>query len=447
MAKYIRIDILAQQHPEMIELLIEQNGLIVGKNKETQHSESLQFATLYKSNPHFWKVKNNWDYYIRSESLKDLIQNEKPIGLKMKRPVSEVMGPQYETILGLPPEERTKKLESSIDQLETLLHKKKASSKEISEILVESSVYGAIINKITMEDDQSGVENQFHSMKISKNTEKLMDSLIDVISRDFDYKDTLSIIDNSSGGITLKHMTRVFIQTMTFMDFINHQVEYSGLNTSLIGRFKRYKELYRPLYPQLKTQDITLHRILLEPIKISEQLLRSICLGIMLHDIGKKKNYCYFEGTQDYDRKIIESHSFDGYFMILKRNLYSEEVAAIAGMHHEYYGDPSGYGIYRDRIEDQFSLNTTEHKFSGLMTMDYKKIRDFDAFAYLPAKVVEIVDIYDALVDPAREYKPAMSPLNSIKFMKENMIEKNLKLDPILFDLYVLMMKQKGVLV
>ena len=73
------------------------------------------------------------------------------------------------------------------------------------------------------------------------------------------------------------------------------------------------------------------------------------------------------------------------------------------------------------------------------MSYDAKSIDDCEAFAYFPAKMLEIIDVYDALIDPARKYRGGkiFTPEEALNIMKEDFIEKHVKLDPILYDVFV----------
>lgn len=448
MGKFIRLDQLALHYPEYLDTIKVQDSMIVCRNKDTQTLRTDRFSTLYKNNNRFWSVKDSsWDFFVRKDYLEKLKAESRTQDTQTRehREVREVLGLQYEEITRMSPENRSRKMEDTIEKVESVLHKKKATSKEISEVLVESSIYSALINKISLEESMNleDSEAKFQASRIAKKTNTLMDSLIEVISRDFDYSDALVVLDDNTSGLTLKHMTRVFVMTMSLMDFINNEIEYSGLNTRIIGMYENYKPLYKSLFDKLSAKEMNIHKVVMEPIKFSEEIYRNICMGMMLHDIGKKRNYSYFEGGEKYQREIIESHAFDGYFMIMRRNIYQEEIAAMAGMHHEYYGHETGYGIFRENYQEFKQAGHHGHKFAGIMTMDFSKIRNFQAMAYMPAKILEIIDVYDALTDPARDYKKPLTPIEALKLMKQEMIVDHLKLDPILFDLFVKFLKSK----
>lgn len=70
------------------------------------------------------------------------------------------------------------------------------------------------------------------------------------------------------------------------------------------------------------------------------------------------------------------------------------------------------------------------------MSFTMEPMIKFNALAYFPAKVMEIVDVFDALTDPNRKYRKPLSSDEALDFMQRQFIDEELKLDPILFDLF-----------
>ena len=105
-------------------------------------------------------------------------------------------------------------------------------------------------------------------------------------------------------------------------------------------------------------------------------------------------------------------------------------------MHHEYYG--LGYGPY-EKLHKFKVEKYASFQIPRIMSYDAKAIDECEAFAYFPAKMLEIIDVYDALMDPARKYRggKTFTPEESLNIMREEFIEKHLKLDPILYDVFV----------
>ena len=61
---------------------------------------------------------------------------------------------------------------------------------------------------------------------------------------------------------------------------------------------------------------------------------------------------------------------------------------------------------------------------------------DYEVLSYFPAKMLEIVDVFDSITDPARRYRKPFAVDEAIVFMQKEFVDDNLKLDPILFDLF-----------
>jgi len=80
------------------------------------------------------------------------------------------------------------------------------------------------------------------------------------------------------------------------------------------------------------------------------------------------------------------------------------------------------------------------------MTFDLDPILNFQALAYFPAKILEIVDVYDSVTDTNRVYRKPLSTKEALVMMREEFITKQLKIDPILFELFTSFIKaNKGI--
>ena len=71
------------------------------------------------------------------------------------------------------------------------------------------------------------------------------------------------------------------------------------------------------------------------------------------------------------------------------------------------------------------------------MSYTMEPLIDYQVLAYFPAKMLEIVDVFDSLTDPNRRYRSPLSPEEALSLIREQFIEKNRKIDPILFDLFL----------
>ena len=169
---------------------------------------------------------------------------------------------------------------------------------------------------------------------------------------------------------------------------------------------------------------------------VEEKEMNLYSIGALLHDIGKVKDLDYFEGESGRDYERIKKHLFNSYTLVSQTSEYSLEVILTVALHHEYYG--LGYGPY-ERLYKLKLEKVPSFQIPRIMSYEAKVIDDCDAFAYFPAKMLEIIDVYDALIDPARKYRggKTFTPEEALKIMKEDFIEKHVKLDPILYDVFV----------
>jgi len=165
-------------------------------------------------------------------------------------------------------------------------------------------------------------------------------------------------------------------------------------------------------------------------------------VGFLIHDIGKASAVEYHEGESSYDRQIVIDHVKQGYKSIMTKTNYPMEASLITGYHHEYYGDAAGYGYFRAYLQQYKKVNPSA-KQDYCITYELEPMLDYQALAYFPAKVLEIIDVFDSLTDSSRVYRKALSNEEALVLMREEFIEKHLKIDPILFSIFDMFIRKK----
>ena len=70
------------------------------------------------------------------------------------------------------------------------------------------------------------------------------------------------------------------------------------------------------------------------------------------------------------------------------------------------------------------------------MSYTMEPLIDYQVLAYFPAKMLEIVDVFDSLTDPNRRYRSPLSPEDAIAMIRQQFVVENRKIDPILFNLF-----------
>jgi HD-GYP domain-containing protein (c-di-GMP phosphodiesterase class II) len=240
-----------------------------------------------------------------------------------------------------------------------------------------------------------------------------------------------------SNGTVVQHMSRVFMNGTAFLLHYNRSVLTTGLVSAIRARFVgRYKKRYRQLLPHVHDDHLSLERVFMGGMRaLSPDELHNITLGFLLHDVGKVDDIEYHEGEAGYDRDTVERHVKRGYQAVMNKTTYPREAGLITGYHHEYYGDPSGYGYFRELL-GRYRRENPDAAAEYCIAYALEPIVDYQALAFFGAKVLEIVDVYDALTDKNRRYRSPMSSDDALHLMRTQFLDEHLKLDPILFEIY-----------
>ncbi|MEI0496323.1 phosphohydrolase [Brachyspira intermedia] len=244
--------------------------------------------------------------------------------------------------------------------------------------------------------------------------------------------------DNFDCRNVIGHGNRVFIIFIEFMLYYNEQID-NHLNLKTIINFhKKYKIFYENVFEkyQINNTNIKFNDIFKNGLKkISIENIASFAAGAFWHDVVKVKelDYLNINKSKEYAKKST-SHAIKGYqFLKLFRN-YNDNISLIVGMHHEYYGYGNGViEIINKQFNDNKPLNP-----SSLISDNSDDIQTLQSLAFFPAKVLEIIDLFDTTVMPQKSYnRKDMNTEDAIKLIYDNYIVKETQLDPILFELFV----------
>jgi HD-GYP domain-containing protein (c-di-GMP phosphodiesterase class II) len=440
----------------MSALMKKQEIPVICRRKSTEKLKKISFRALHDNNPAFWKKDGDWDYFISKAHFQDLKEILAELDGKTEKHYSagagnhgsrngerqESMpnfGPDEERINSMKPEERVIHVMRAKEQLEKLALEKPRDQEKINEALAETTRDAALANRSTLiEALQMGDEEaQRYTQELVDNTRAMVKSSTGLVESAIFNDEMIGALVNHSNGTVVQHMTRVYLSGVSFLTYYNRKMLSSSLpNRIRINFQKQYKSKYQRLLHHLHPDDIILERVFHTGMQaISEAQLHTFATGFLIHDIGKAKDIEYHEGEAAYNREIVVDHVRQGYIAVMQKTNYPREAGLITGYHHEYYGSESGYGFYR-------ALLANARKQNPKLTQDYciaftmEPLIKFQALSYFPAKVMEIVDVYDALTDPNRKYKTPLSPEEAITLMRSLFVEEELKIDPILFDLF-----------
>lgn len=434
----------------IIDALLRDQEIVICLNRKTGKTRSLHFKALYDNNNHFWlSGESSWEYYIDGLVYEKLFGKTADSGAETSAGPGPVQVPDGTTSTGFGPEyfqlaqmslpDRIEHIRGSRKRLDKLMAVKPPDFDGMTEALVDTSRDAALINRATLlEAIRFGDEEaKLHTQDIVESTQELVRSTARVIAAEIFRDELMNVLVMKSNGTVIQHMTRVFLNGVSFLSYYNDLVSHSSIVNKLRIAFeKKYKKYYMRLLPHLHADDLTLERVFYKGLRaIPELEFQHWCTGFLIHDIGKVSEVEYHEGESAYDRNVVVDHIKIGYNAVMKKTDYPREAGLITGYHHEYYDSPAGYGYFRAYLSWYKKENPRATR-DYCITFELEPIMDYQAMAYFPAKVLEIVDIFDSVTDPNRKNRNALSPERALVMMREEFIEKNLKLDPVLFDLF-----------
>ena len=450
--KQIKDDLISHNIPlfrldnkdgQVKEFPTEQLGLIVDNPKYSS-------ITLY--------TPKNFSLFIKEfKSMSATKQNntqKTSNGFKTPKEAEQEMSKRISEISKMTYKEKVGILETYNKELkEVKLDEKNLMSKNAAQHIVDVGNDMGLIAKVTMFEsmqkikeekitkDQAKIENQ----EITETTTALVSTIVNMLSLNTETQKVFTELKHYSDGGVMSHCNRVFVSYVNFLAFYNNLIKRRHLVPNIRSKFK---DTYQKYYEKIVDSNSNQYRIYagtatvedcidkgIKSIETEEMYLYSV--GALLHDIGKVKDLDYFEGEAGRDYERIKKHLFNSYKLVSQTSEYPLEVILTVALHHEYYG--LGYGPYVDLYQLKSQKYNNSFHISRIMSYDAKMIDDCEAFAYFPAKMLEVVDVYDALIDPARKYRGGkiFTPEEALQIMKEDFVEKHVKLDPILYDVFV----------
>ena len=380
-------------------------------------------------------ITEEWKSLIKTadaDSLKQIMANQN----RLSPSGAEFYNNKRIEFKNMTPSQRDVKYQSVLFSLQNLESSNKGFSEDLIVNLIEAVSDAFVLNKATFEEnyEENSTLSSDHIKAMAKNTTSLVQSIMGIFKNNSATSNFINMLGEKSTGSTLDHMNSVFLTFLPLCYFYNSYFS-KGKIARLRSEYKtKYFKYYQKLIPENPPES-------LEDVfnggmrEIPMDKLLQFSIGALLHDIGKIDNIDYFEGEGVYDKKIIMKHAPISYNMIVKTREFDSEVALLAALHHEYYNDAAGYGISRVLFpENSRKFKTPQY----CLTYDISEIKNGRALAYVPIKLLEIVDVFDALTDKNRRYRDKEFSIDeALEIMKNDFISKSLKIDPILFTIFL----------
>jgi len=438
--------------------LLEDPSVVCVNNKEPQKNKIIAFKILYENNSQFWLQNETWEYFFDQEDIAKIeeriaqlkyqwtpeqlamMESSPPPAPKPADNASDDgFGKGYTTFAELPESERLERMNQCKNRLLSLIAQKPRQEQLITEALVETTQDAILHNHTALMEAMSLSESDAKdkTQDLVESTRDIVKASSQLISANIFNDDLMDTLVSKSNGTIIQHMTRVYLKGLAFLSYYNKLVSSSSYITKLRISFnEKYSLFYRSLLPHLHMEDLTLEKVFLGGMRaIPEHIFYNWAIGFMVHDIGKASAVEYHEGEGAYNRDLVMEHVKVGYNSIINKTNYPKEAGLIAGYHHEYYGDPAGYGFFRTGLE-LYRKKNPQAKQDYCISYEVEPITNFQTLAFFPAKVLEIIDVFDSLTDPNRKYRKAMTTKEALAMMEEEFVNKNHKLDIILFELF-----------
>jgi ASC-1-like (ASCH) protein len=457
-----------------IDIIMEAELPILCINNKTKKERLMPFKVLFDNHENFYSRAGDWAYYLTGEyyeKLKELAiekigawdldrpkQEAKPQEAKKETPPHDYeeeleelpievgYGKEYKQFAEMTTQQKIEYLDKDRQKLNELLNQKTKNEEAITEALVNTTKDAALINHAALQDviGFSDAEAKEKSQTIVDSTNEMIKTSAQLMMEDVFSNDLMNTLVEKSNGTVVQHMTRVYLNGVAFLTYYNKLVTTSSAIQKLrISFTSKYRDFYHALIPHIPKESINLERVFLGGMRVvTPELFYKWSVGFLIHDIGKAAAVEYHEGESKYDRNIVIDHVKHGYKSIMTKTNYPMEASLITGYHHEYYGDASGYGYFRAYLQ-QYKRQNPDARQDYCITFELEPMMDYKALAYFPAKVLEIIDVYDSVTDPNRVYRKAMSPEEALTMMREEFLDKSRKVDPIIFDIFSSFIREK----
>jgi HD-GYP domain-containing protein (c-di-GMP phosphodiesterase class II) len=427
---------------------------IICVSRETKNNKNMPFRIMYENNPKFWLQNEAWEYFISNEDfsrVQGIASRAKsqwePDTVKQETESADLgFGRDYKSIADMTDAERIQHLKEDKNRLDSLIAQEPRKKQLVTEALVETAQdtilhnHAALANAMDLPDSEAKKQTQ----DLVDSTNDIVKSSTQLISASIFNDDLMNTLVAKSNGTTIQHMTRVFLNGVAFLSYYNNLVSTSSMINKLrISMDKNHRAFYQSLLPHTHKDFINLEKVFFGGMRaITENDFHNWSTGFLIHDIGKASAVEYHEGAAAYNRDIVIEHVKVGYTSVMNKTNYPREAGLIAGYHHEYYGDQSGYGYFRSYLDEYKKANPLA-KQDFCITFELAPIMDFKALAYFPVKILEIIDVFDSVTDPNRKYHKAMTPKEALDMMRDEFIKKHKKIDSLLFEIFSKFVQEK----
>ncbi|MEI0531638.1 phosphohydrolase [Brachyspira pilosicoli] len=229
----------------------------------------------------------------------------------------------------------------------------------------------------------------------------------------------------------ISHSNRVSIMMIEFMHYYNKEFKNRLSNKLRLEYKNKYMDKYKKVISHFES-DIpidNLERVFKFGIrKFTNTEIINFSIGSLYHDIGLLKIFDSVPMNnflKDTDNNQ-DLHALKGYNFIKKTLNFQNDVSLLVGLHHDYYE------YSKNNLIKQFLNNKYPDNILSFEAEDFIK---GEVYAYVPSKILEIIDIFDVLLFMNSKKKEKVEDV--LIYIKNKLMAEEIKLDPIILDLFI----------
>lgn len=269
-----------------------------------------------------------------------------------------------------------------------------------------------------------------------------MNTIVTILEKSSSFNEIFQNNDNLLDANILSHNNRVCIMMIYFLHYYNNLFIKGFSNKLRLDYRGEYLDTYKKIISNLRIRSYAekLENIFKLGIRSFSSIeIANFAIGALYHDIAlfDMIDFIPFDDVvQEGSRK--GSHTTRAYYFTKYIFKQKYDIVITSALHHEYYGygfTPAKKFIISEDIE------TYKQKIKYLLSFEYDDIINCEVYSYFPSKILEIIDIYDTLSYMNDE---KLSPKDVVNYMKTELLEHQIKIDPIIFNLFVQFLAEVG---
>lgn len=398
------------------------------------------------------KMKPEFDTLYASENWqKELEEKLEEIEAEKNASSAEVAEKKTKEVKQMDADQKAQLLEKKKTKVNRIAEKEGEMDEDDAHAVLDASTDANVVSNVTFQDSIEDVEEgegkdedkKKENAEITKQTKGLVYAILKSVRNQPNAIKLLNSIKAFDGASSYAHSNRVFMNFVEFITFYNKKID-AGFVGKLRRKFRGdYKHHYAGIFRFEKIFNLedAFERGM---SRIEDTDFINYSVGALMHDIGKIIDPVYFESGVHTDHKKNVKHVVAGYNIITKTTDYPTAVRLMVGFHHEYYNSPAGYGVFRSFLS-KHPARTIDQNMRHAISYDPDSVLGMRAMGFFPAKVLEIVDVYDTVEQllKMKKIEEKLTPYKILKLIKTEYIEKQTRLDPVLFDLFIDFMDER----